>query len=144
MSRKSRLAMLRHLSPVPKRSTMTRSDRPASLRAAPRTEPIKPPPPVITSIGPPASGGILAGAGGRHAGDVGLFRRVRGPNGVDEPRCRTPLDEIDQHGAATRLAHLVGADHPLYRVVAALDEHTGLETANQLERGLLVEADHRV
>src|SRR4051794_39456239 len=42
--------MLRHLSPEPKRSTMTRSARPSSFSAAASAEPINPPPPVITSM----------------------------------------------------------------------------------------------
>src|SRR4029077_20150179 len=91
ISKKSRLAMLRHLSSLPKRSTMTRSARPASLSAAASTEPIKPPPPVMTSIS-----------------DAGLgWRR---PHPADDAGSRVALDQVDQRHPSARRLDLLAPD----------------------------------
>src|SRR5690349_12733341 len=121
--------MLRHLSPVPKRSTMTRSDRPASFNDAARTEPINPPPPVITSIAVSPSSRVVA--------RLGLDR-------VDQPGCRAPLDQIDQDDPPARSLHVGGADDGLDLIVAAFDQNIGLQAPDQLDRGFLVEADDRI
>src|SRR5437763_2935239 len=130
--------MLRHLSPLPKRSTMTRSARPASLSSAASTEPINPPPPVTTIMRRPASGRILLRP--RPPGAVAGGGR-RGADRFDQPRRRASLDQLDeQHPAAGRL-HLLVPDDALDRVIAALDQHIRLQPAHELVRSLIVDAD---
>src|SRR5207248_8712540 len=130
--------MLRHLSPSPKRSTMTKSACPASLSSAASTEPINPPPPVTTIMRGPASGRVLLRPRPRGAAAGG---GGRGADRLDQPRRRASLDEFDQqHPAAGRL-HLLMPHDALDRVIAALDQHIRLQPANELDRGLLVEAD---
>src|SRR4051794_29793352 len=109
ISSKSRFAMLRHLSSLPKRSTSTRSERPASFRCAASTEPINPPPPVITNI--------------RQSPELGRVLARFGPDRMDQAGCRAPLDQIDQHDPAARRLDVLGADDGLDRIVAAFDKH---------------------
>src|SRR5581483_4579080 len=121
MSRNSRLAMLRHFSPLPKRSTMTSRSWPASFNAAASTEPMKPPPPVTTSI-----------SAARALPRRRVLRAGRAQPG-DRRRRRVPGDQLGQHDAAAGGLDLGGADHLVLGVVAALDQHVGFEPLDQRE-----------
>src|SRR5205823_8279822 len=102
--------MLRHLSPEPKRSTMTRSACPAALSSAASTEPMNPPPPVTISIRRPASGRVLLRAG---AGSAADRRRWGRADRLDQPGRRMALDQIDQHDPSARGLYVFGADDAL-------------------------------
>src|SRR6202035_2983490 len=95
-----------------------------------------------TNMRRPASGGILLRARppGARTGGGGWG----GADRLDQPRCRASFDELDEHDTAAIRLYFLVADDTLDRIIAALDQHVRLQATNQLDRGLLVEADHRV